>query len=235
MTLILAETTAPKTGTPKAGRPKGKKQETREKILAAATQVFAKHVYQNAGLRMISQLAEVDHPLISYYFGSKAELFRAVLSRMIEQRLELQKTWFAEVKPMGAERGYALFLDNLLEDYRRRPGLFHVVSLNFQQADHDNPIPGYELIEAFIKTDVNRMKENLDLNVPDYEAEMFIRAMSALLIQFLGGADSHARMMSMEPDSIVYFNWVKDTVLFTLLPRFKLMVKKPSSFDTKEG
>ncbi|MBT4089164.1 MAG: TetR/AcrR family transcriptional regulator [Deltaproteobacteria bacterium] len=114
-------------------RQKAGRQETREKILDAAIQVFARYPYQNAGLRVISKLAEVDHPLISYYFGSKADLFHAVLSRMMEQRLELQKGWFAVVRPMGAERGFSIFLDNLLEDYRKRPGLFHVVSLNLQQ------------------------------------------------------------------------------------------------------
>ncbi len=209
--------------TPK--RPRSKKKETRDKILKAALQVFSRHPYQSSSIRMISKLGEIDHALISYHFGSKAELFKAVLSRKMEERLELQKGWFAAVKPMGAARGFSLFLDFILDDYRKRPGLFHIVSLNFQQADLENPIPGYDLVEAFIKTDVGRMKESLDLDVPDHEAEMFIRAMSTLLIGFLGSAGSYAKMMDMDPDSIIYFNWVKETVLFTLLPRFKQMVQ----------
>ncbi|MCP4751465.1 MAG: TetR/AcrR family transcriptional regulator [Proteobacteria bacterium] len=226
--LTMGETASLGNASPKAKRPKGKKKETRDRILEAATLVFSRHPYQNAGLRMISKLAEVDQPLINYYFGSKADLFRAVLSRMIEQRRELQKTWFAVAKPMGAERGFSLFLDNLLEDYRRRPGLFHVISLNFPQ-NHENPIPGYDLIEDFIQSDVGLMKENLGVNVADHEREMFIRAMSTLLLGFLGRAKGHAKMMGMEPDSIVYFNWVRDTVLFTVLPRFKEMTKESSS------
>ncbi len=220
------ETAAPGNASLKAKRPKGKKKETRDKILEAASLVFARHPYQSAGLRMISKLAEVDHPLISYYFHSKADLFRAVLGRMMKQRVELQKTWRAVTKPMDVDRGFSLFLDYLLEDYRRRPGLFHVISLNFQQFDQENPIPGYDLIEEYIKAEVGRMKENLWLNVPDHEAEMFIRVHSTLLFGFLGGANAHAKMMGMEPDSIVYFNWVRDAVLFTLLPRLKQMVKK---------
>lgn len=78
------------------------------------------------------------------------------------------------------------------------------------------------------------MKEYLDLEVPGFEAEMFIRDMSTLLNGFLGGSRNHAKMMGMEPDSIIYFNLVKETVLFALLPRFKLMVKKPSSSTDSE-
>ena len=228
--LIQAET-ATSHGTRRTG---SKKSESRERILEAALEVFARHPYQNASFRMISKLAEVEHPLISYYFGSKADLFKTVLNRVMEQRLELQDTWIAETKPMSATRGFSLFLDNLLEDYRKRPGLFHIVSLNFQQADHSHTIPGYELIEAFMKKDSARIKEKLDLEVPEYEAEMFVRAMSALLVNFLGGSGSYAKMLGAEADSFVYFNWVKETVLYTLLPRFKQMVQKPSSSENRE-
>ncbi len=215
---------------PQSGKQRRNKEDTRNKILKAALQVFTRHPYQSAGIRMISKLGEVDHALISYHFGSKAELYKVVLRQMMEQRLELQKSWLAVVKPMEAGRGLSIFLDNLLEDYRKRPGLFHVVSLNFQQADPANLIPGHELLEEFIKIDAGRVKEILELNVPDHEAEMFLRAMSALLIQFLGSAGAYAKMMGMEPHSIVYFNWVKDTVLYALLPRLKQMMRKsPSS------
>ncbi len=211
---------------PQSVKHRRSKKDTRDKILKAALQVFTQHPYQSASIRMISKLGEVDHALISYHFGSKAELYKSVLRQMMEQRLELQKSWLAVVKPMAEDRGFSIFLDNLLEDYNKRPGLFHVISLNFQQADPANPIPGHDLIEEFIKIDASRVKEILELNVPDYEAEMFIRAMSALLIQFLGSAGSYAKMMGMEPDSIIYFNWVKDTVIYALLPRLKQMMRK---------
>jgi AcrR family transcriptional regulator len=205
-------------------RPKEKKEKTRDKILKAARQVFARYPYQAASIRMISKLGEVDPALISYHFGSKAELFKALLDGMLLQHLGSLDTWNKAVKPMRATRGLSVLLDYLLEEHRHRPELFRFVSLNFQQADPDNPIPGYDLIEGFITTSVKKMNELLELNMPDHEADTFVRAISILLVSCLGNADSYAKMMGMDPESIDYFNWVKDTVLFMALPRLKLML-----------
>ena len=67
------------------------------------------------------------------------------------------------MRSMGPTRGFSIFLDFVLEDYRKRPGLFHLVSLNFRQVDPENPIPGFDLIEDFIKTEIDRMKASLDV------------------------------------------------------------------------
>jgi len=216
-------------------QPKGRRNETRETILDAAQQVFATYPYHSAGIRMISELAGVDHPLINYYFGSKADLFRAVISRMRGQRIELQRNWLANVKSMGPTRGFSIFLDYVLEDYRKRPGLLHLISLNFRQVDTKNPIPGFDLIEDFVKTEIDNMKGSLGLEISDHEAEMFIRVMFTLQINFLGGARNHAKTMDMDPDSIIYFNWVKEAILFTLLPRLRLMVQQLSSSEKIVG
>ncbi len=226
--ISLEATTQAKNALPKEKRPKGKKKETRGRILKAALQVFTRHPYHTASIRMIGSLGDIDHALISYYFGSKANLFRTVITELLDQRRQLQKKWFAEVKSMDADRGLSLFIDHVLEDYRKRPGLFHIVSLNFSQTEDVNPIPGYELIQEFVKTEIGGIKANIELQVSDHEGEMFVRAMSMLLIGFLGGGGGYAKTMGMDPDSIVYYNWVRDTVIYALLPRFKTMVKKSS-------
>ncbi|MCL2780093.1 MAG: TetR family transcriptional regulator [Actinomycetia bacterium] len=56
----------------RAGRP-----DTREQILQAARQRFGADGYQAVSLRAIAKQADVDVALISYYFGSKRDLFAA--------------------------------------------------------------------------------------------------------------------------------------------------------------
>ncbi|MCP4749869.1 MAG: TetR/AcrR family transcriptional regulator [Proteobacteria bacterium] len=226
----LEKTTQSKTAD-KGKRPKskGNKKETRDKILKAARQIFSSYPYHTASIRMIGKLAGIEHPLISYYFPSKADLFRSVMEELIENRYQEERRWLEIAKTMKTARGFSVFLDNVLDHYRRHPEVFHIVSLNMVQSVDSEPIPGYDLIKNFMQASIRNFTEIVDLSVPDHEVEMFARAMSMQLIGFLGGANYFASLMNMDPDSIPYYNWVKDTLLYTLLPRLEQMVgRRPS-------
>ena len=57
---------------------------TQEKILHAATKVFAESGYKDATTRMICSEAHVNVALVNYYFRSKAELYKAVIGALFE-------------------------------------------------------------------------------------------------------------------------------------------------------
>ena len=57
-------------------------QATRDSILKAATKVFAKHGFDGGRVEQISKAAKSYDRMIYYYFGSKEELFIAVLEAM---------------------------------------------------------------------------------------------------------------------------------------------------------
>lgn len=59
------------------GRP-SRPSNTRRRILEAARSRFETDGYTRTSLRSIAREADVDHALITYYFGSKEGLFRAV-------------------------------------------------------------------------------------------------------------------------------------------------------------
>ncbi len=219
--------------TPKKTKPgsKGKKKETRDKILKAAQQVFANYPYHTASIRMIGKLAEIEHPLISYYFPSKADLFRSVLTELNEYRSQMEESWSDEVKQAGPARGLSLFLDHVLDDFRNRPGLLHIISLNLSRPTDSDPIPGYDLIQKFVESSVQSSIKLAGLGVSLHEWEMFSRTMTTLLIGYLGASSTYAPLIGKAPDSILYYNWVKDTIIYTLLPRLELMVKKKGADD----
>jgi AcrR family transcriptional regulator len=52
---------------------------TREAILAAAREAFARHGYAGASVRRIAAAAGVDPALVHHYFGTKDDLFAAAL------------------------------------------------------------------------------------------------------------------------------------------------------------
>lgn len=66
---------------PRAGRgPRAARGQVRDKIVRAAHRVFSTHDYQRASMRRIAREAGVDPAMTSYYFPSKAALFREAMS-----------------------------------------------------------------------------------------------------------------------------------------------------------
>src|SRR4051812_9551494 len=67
-------------------------QDTRDAILKAATKIFAKHGFSGGRIDEISKAAKSYDRMIYYYFGSKENLFVAVLEDMYRRFNEAEKT-----------------------------------------------------------------------------------------------------------------------------------------------
>src|SRR3954471_13629244 len=66
---------------------------TKSRILDAAEQLFMEHGFEATSLRQLTSAAGVNLAAVNYHFGSKEELFQAVLTRrldpMNQERIEL--------------------------------------------------------------------------------------------------------------------------------------------------
>ena len=65
-------------------------QATRDKILKAATRVFAQYGYQGGSVEKISRAAKSVDRMIYYYFGSKEGLFIEVIEGIYRQMNEAE-------------------------------------------------------------------------------------------------------------------------------------------------
>ena len=61
-----------------------KSRATKARILDAAEALFVEHGFEAASLRRITAMAAVNLAAVNYHFGSKEELFQAVLSRRLD-------------------------------------------------------------------------------------------------------------------------------------------------------
>ncbi|WP_436533344.1 TetR/AcrR family transcriptional regulator [Actinoplanes sp. HUAS TT8] len=64
-------------------------ERTRQKILEAAAAEFAEHGFAGARTRAIASRAGVNQQLVSYYFGGKEGLYRAMSEQWAQRREEL--------------------------------------------------------------------------------------------------------------------------------------------------
>ncbi len=93
---------------------------TRERILNAAERLFASHGFNGVSMRDLAAAAKAPLALISYRFGPKKTLYRAVFARRYEALTEQRVTRLAKVdlrRPGNAavEDVIAAFLDLILE------------------------------------------------------------------------------------------------------------------------
>jgi TetR/AcrR family transcriptional regulator len=68
---------------------------TRRQVLDAAEELFARHGYDAASLAQIGEAAGVSRGTPSYFFGSKEQLYRAVLERLYADRTAALEPAFA--------------------------------------------------------------------------------------------------------------------------------------------
>ena len=93
----------------------GKSSLTQERILDVAEGLFMEHGFEAAGLRQITADADVNLAAVHYHFGSKEELFQAVLKRRLD--------------PMNQER--LALLDALERDRAKPPSCESIIGAMF--------------------------------------------------------------------------------------------------------
>lgn len=109
--MALSDTPPPRTHRTRStakpiGRPPGRSSEdTRSGILDQAERMFADGGYEASSLRDIAARAGVQAAVVSYHFGSKEELFDAVVGRRISV--------------LNAQRAHSL--EQALQQHGRRP------------------------------------------------------------------------------------------------------------------
>jgi TetR/AcrR family transcriptional regulator len=92
--------------------------EKEDRILAAALDVFARHGFAGATLDEIATGAGMSKPNLIYYFGSKEEVYQALLGRTLETWLEPLIALDPAGEPLEEIRAY---IRRKLEMSRDRP------------------------------------------------------------------------------------------------------------------
>lgn len=96
-----------------------------DKILAAATILFAQENFTAVSIKKIAVASGVNSALISYYFGGKKNLYQEVLYTEAEKFLKLQdKIRQRKESPLNKLRTY---VDSIAEMQRTNPYNIHLI------------------------------------------------------------------------------------------------------------
>jgi len=211
----------------KKGLTKG--PQTRQRILNAARCVFARHPYHAASIRMIASEAGMEHGTIRYHFARKSDIFEEIVRVECEKLYQNNRKWAKETIGLGFEEGLSLYLDLALECHFNDPEPIHMINQNISQVDNLENIPGYDhLINMLIRTREPARKA-FPAEVDSRDIERFNDTINALVINYIGASSMQAGALGVEAGSSEYRAWVKDTLMFIMVPVMNKMLQKASS------
>jgi AcrR family transcriptional regulator len=172
---------------PRSGRRPGK-QDTREKVLAAARETFGERGYDGASIRQIATNAGVDPALVHHYFGTKEKLFLAVVRPPIDPATLLPQVLAGDIDDL-AERLVNTFL-SVWEGRATGPAFRSLL-----RGAVSHPSTGRLVREFFATQIVRRLMR--ELNAPIDPAELPIR--SSLVASQLFGLALIRYILQFEP------------------------------------
>ena len=204
---------------------RNKKTDTREKILEAAKKIFAEHPYSTASIRMVGNAAGIDHPLISYYYPTKADLFEAVLEEISETYYQANTAWFEGLEALSLSIGLSLYIDRMLDFISEHAETLRIVALNLAQPEDSKIVPGYRQMQLLLTRNTETFRKMTTLRGSAREARMFTESFNALVINYLGAATFYAGNLGMNPQGPAYRKWVKETLMLLFLPWLRQLIR----------
>lgn len=94
--------------------------DTPDRIVKAATTLFARHGYRAVALKDVAREARVNGAAVNYHFGDKAELYRIVIDRCLKKREDAapidEEGWLPLSPPDRLRRFIVMMMEQLLNE-----------------------------------------------------------------------------------------------------------------------
>ncbi len=115
-----------------ANRP-AQEERTADRILSAATQLFAAQGFEGTTTKEICEAAKVNIAAIHYHFGSKDNLYRKIIERFSGSRLELAERTLIEPRDHSEMRiRLEMFVSESVESFISQPELYRIVQTEIE-------------------------------------------------------------------------------------------------------
>jgi AcrR family transcriptional regulator len=129
---VMNATRQKKPQTAASRKPRTDGIEARERLLAAALQLFAEKGFAKTSTRDIAQAADVNIASIKYYFGDKAGLYRAVFVEHLSCA-SCDDSFFPDPSVGGVRQALQGFFASFLAPIKQGDFARHVMRLHFRE------------------------------------------------------------------------------------------------------
>ncbi len=203
-------------------------------IVEAARKVFARHPYHKASIRMIAREGGFHFSLINHYF-TKSELFGAVAAAVSEELIRKFSGWLQDISKMAPEEGFAVFLDRALDHFFEQPDVLRILMKNAGEADAKETAPAFESFSKYVFTGGGILISELRMEKSVENIVIWFYGVLNMLINFVGAAQYHCKVLNMDPEGEEYRKWVKNCLLYLFTPTLEEMFPGPAQSDAGNG
>ncbi len=201
-----------------------KENETKGKILIAAKKIFSEYPYHTASIRMIGHAAGINHPLVAYYFSSKATLFEEVLADVCEEYYKASINWFDEISQMKASSGFRLYIERIMEFTQKHPEAVRILLLNMVQSKESDAIPCYQMLQKLYERVIPLFLKTTSAKAEYHKIEMFHHNFNTLIANYLGAGAYYAGILGVDPHGPEYQRWVRENLVSLFQPLLKRLI-----------
>lgn len=112
-------------------RPVRKQQQrsivTQQKLLDAAIEAFSENGFKGTSTRDIAERAGVHHPLITYHFKNKDQLWRAAADQLFKKFGSLLKNAVLEASDSDPKTQFVAMVRVMVENAHRQPAIHQII------------------------------------------------------------------------------------------------------------
>ncbi|MEW6078259.1 MAG: TetR/AcrR family transcriptional regulator [Thermodesulfobacteriota bacterium] len=189
-----------------------KSDQTRQRILRAAREVFTRNSFQTAALRTVAEKAGVKHPLVVHYFKSKSGLFEAVAAQIQDEILESHPGFFNYLQTLEPDNRGGVYLDGIIRQGLRQPDAYRMILLNaVEVVARRKPLPGLDRMVGIHQKILSLLSDYVIPDAPADLAGMFMIVFTMAVVHFAGGRAFHQKVLGLKSDE-KYEAWVGETV-----------------------
>jgi len=138
---------------------------TQQKLLAAAIEAFSENGFNGTSTRDIAERAGVHHPLITYHFKNKEQLWQAAADKVFKKFGAQLAQAVQECENCDAKARFASYIDAIVQNAYEQPAIHRII---VQEAGYPNPRMDWLVrthLQPFFEANVARISELQELGV----------------------------------------------------------------------
>ncbi len=138
---------------------------TQQKLLVAAIEAFSENGFSGTSTRDIAERAGVHHPLITYHFKNKEQLWQAAADKVFKKFGAQLAQAIQECHDRDAKGRFTSYIRAIVQHAYEQPAIHRII---VQESGYPNPRMDWLVethLQPFFEANVHRIKELQELGV----------------------------------------------------------------------